>query len=118
MRLAPVSVNPLDDVDDNKRRPGRQIAEVREFLRAWDPIGVIDDLIADGQPPNEYDDYAPHIVGMLQRGVTQEDLFVHLRYCRTGAMGLASNDAADTATAREIYSWWQRETLTVDPNVG
>jgi hypothetical protein len=116
--LARLSVRPLADVDDNKRRPRRQIGEVEKLLRAWDPIGVIGDLIADGLPPNEYDDYAPHIVGMLQRGATREDLVAHLRYCRTGAMGLEPNDAADTATANEICAWWHRETLTVDPNVG
>ncbi|HEX7706493.1 MAG TPA: hypothetical protein VF701_08555 [Thermoanaerobaculia bacterium] len=79
---------------------------------------MIEDLLADGLPPNEYDDYAPYIVGMLQRGATRDDLIAHLRYCRTGAIGLDPNDSADTAVANEIYGWWQQESLAGGSTVG
>ncbi len=99
----------LDDMDERKRRTMRQIREVEKFLREWDPIGVTDDLVADGLPPDEYDNYAPHIVGLLQRGETVEDLAAHLRYCRTGAMGLVEDDASDIAVATKILEWWRQE---------
>lgn len=95
---------------DNIRQQARQqIRAVEDFLREWDPIGVIPDLRADGLPPDEYDSYAPHVVGMLQRGVTAADLAKHLGYCRTSAMGLSPNDAADHGAASKILAWWQRE---------
>jgi hypothetical protein len=102
----------LADVDDIRRLARHQIRIVENILREWDPIGVIDDLVADGLPPNEYDDYAPHIVGLLQRGASVEQLAHHLRYCRTQAMGVAENDEADSAIARQIHAWWENERST------
>ena len=87
----------------------RQIHEVERVLREWDPIGIIDDLVADGLPPNEYDNYAPHIVGLLQSDTTVEDLAAHLRYCRTGAIGLPADDAGDALIANRLMEWWQNE---------
>jgi hypothetical protein len=84
-----------------------QIQAIEEVLRRWDPIGVIADLVADGLLPNEYDDYAPHIVGMLSRGASAEELARHLSYCRTGAMGLRANVAEDRKYAQEIYERWR-----------
>lgn len=60
-----------------------EIRMVEEQLRRWDPIGVIADLEADGLLRSEYDGYAPHIVGMLQRGCEADDLATHLEHCRT-----------------------------------
>lgn len=98
-------------MDDRKRRATtqRQLREVEQFLREWDPIGIIDDLVADGLPPTEYDDYAPHILGLLQWSATVEELAAHLRYCRTGAIGLPQDDAADKLIAMRIIEWWRRE---------
>ena len=59
------------------------------LLREWDPIGVIHDLVADGLEPNEYDSYAPHILGMLHSGVSGQELTKHLADCRTLSMGLS-----------------------------
>jgi hypothetical protein len=86
-----------------------QIRAIEEVLRRWDPIGVIADLVADGLLPNEYDDYAPHIVGMLARGASVEELAHHLSYCRTGAMGLRANAAEDRNYAQEIHDWWRQQ---------
>lgn len=99
----------MNDVDDIRRKTRRRLREVEGVLRAWDPIGVIDGLIADALPPNEYDDYAPHILGLLQRGATHEELVAHLRSCRTGAMGLEPDDSADATTAQDLCAWWARE---------
>jgi hypothetical protein len=80
-----------------------QIHAIEEVLRRWDPIGVIADLVSDGLLPNEYDDYAPHIVGMLARGASVEEIARHLSYCRTGAMGLSANATEDRLYAQAIH---------------
>jgi hypothetical protein len=84
-----------------------EIRLVKEKLRQWDPIGVIPDLIADGLPPNEYDTYAPTIVGMLQRDCTPAELAHHLEYCRTLAMGLPANRAAGHEFAERLVAFWK-----------
>jgi len=95
---------------DNKALKREAMAEIRaveEILRRWDPIGVIPSLLENELPPDEYDGYAPYIVGMLRRGSGLEDLSSHLNHCRTGAMGLPPNPAADRQVAGELLAWWQ-----------
>ena len=99
-------------MNDIQRDAKRWIRHVEVLLRSWDPIGVIPDLEADRLLANEYNDYAPHIVGLLHRGATESELAAHLRHCRTQAMGLPPDDAADLSTAREILAWWREETHT------
>jgi hypothetical protein len=72
---------------------------------------VIPDLIADGLPPNEYDTYAPHIVGLLARGATVEEVTDHLEHCRTRAMGLRRDRAADRKLAEMLVSLWRERRL-------
>ncbi len=86
-----------------------QLAAIEELLREWDPIGVIEDLKSDGLPPNEYDDYAPYILGMLRNAATVDELTNHLRYCRTRAMGLDPNDSMDIAFAKRIHDSWHHQ---------
>jgi len=89
-----------------KRRALTDIEAVKEALRRWDPIGVIPDLLENELPPDEYDDYAPHIVSMLAQGCSVDDLCRHLEYCRTQAMGLGADPVLDRRVADELVRWW------------
>ena len=82
------------------------IVAIRAVLREWDPIGVIPDLIEEGLPPDEYDNYAPYILGLLQRSCSVAEITAHLEYCRTGAMGLSRNPEVDAAVAASLLEWW------------
>lgn len=117
-RATPLTRGPLADVAEIKRETRGHIRAVEELLRKWDPIGVIPDLAEDGGPLDEYDSYAPFIVGMLHRGADLAELAAHLNYCRTSAMGLFPDREADMATANAIYQWWQAFHGSESPNVG
>ena len=84
---------------------------VKATLRRWDPIGVIPELIESGIPPNEYDGYAPHILGMLQRGCTAAELQAHLEFTREETMGMGrafpDTTAAAKSVATDLVLWWQ-----------
>lgn len=108
-RVLAAEQQPLDGVTNSKQKIHEQIDAIERILRVWDPIGVIADLEEDGLPPNEYDDYAPHILGLLQREVGVTELAAHLEHCRTAAMGLPSNRVADEAIAISLLSWWESE---------
>jgi len=105
--VAAVSSKPLENVGEIRREARAQLRAVEALLRKWDPIGVIPDLAEAGGPLDEYDSYAPYIVGILHRGASVTEVATHLSYCRTGAMGLPANHQADLAAASEIYEWWQ-----------
>ena len=115
---AQLTAETLAAVADIKREQRAHIRAVEELLRKWDPIGVIPDLAEDGGPLDEYDSYAPYIVGMLHRGADLAQLAAHLNYCRTGAMGLFPDREADMATANAILQWWQTIHGSEGPNVG
>lgn len=83
-----------------------QIEMVRAALRRWDPIGVHPDW-PECPAKDEYDSYAPQILGMLKRGATESELTTHLRKLRTERMGLPAHDSSDEATARELLEGWR-----------
>jgi hypothetical protein len=80
-------------VPDQKILKSAAMADIRlveAILRRWDPIGVEPGTVA---PPDEYDDYAPHIVSMVKSGCTVEELAAHLEHLGFETMGLGlSND--------------------------
>jgi hypothetical protein len=76
-----------------------QIGKVEAVLRRWDPIGVLPGKVA---PADEYDSYAPHIVSLVQRGGSVEQLVAHLSHLRTQTMGMPANPELDSKAAKEI----------------
>ena len=78
---------------------------VQAILRSWDPIGVF--VMDPGWPADEYDSYAPQIVGMLAEGASVESVTKHLEHLRTKTMALPANREADTACARRLLAWWK-----------
>ncbi len=64
------------------------IETVKEALRCWGPIGVIESLLEDGLPPDEYDGYAPQILSEISNGATAETIAKQLAWIRSSSMGL------------------------------
>ena len=55
--------------------------------KEWDPIGVNDDVDAEG----EYDSYALQIFVMLNQGSTDADVLSYLNWVEDEAMGLGKS---------------------------
>ena len=70
------------------------------LLRDWDPIGIA----AHPGAQDEYDSYAPHIVGMLVRGTNVEWLADHLHELATVSMGLRGNSALEAKVAAKLLA--------------
>lgn len=63
---------------------------VKEALRRWDPIGVIDLLLEDNLPPDEYDSYAPQIFAYVRDGADSATIAKQLAWIRSSSMSLGS----------------------------
>lgn len=61
---------------------------VEEALRCWDPIGVIESLLEEGLPPNEYDGYAPQTFAYVRDGADSKKIAKQLAWIRSSSMGL------------------------------
>ena len=85
-----------------------ELKRIQEFLREWDPIGVIEDLKEAGLPPDEYDSYAGRIHTMLRTGCNIEELAEHLNTCESEWMGLGPGyDERNRPIAGRIIQWWR-----------
>jgi len=74
---------------NRKQQIDNALSDVRRILlNVWDPIGV--NHVSEAN--DEYDGYAPAMVGMLLRGATEADLVHHLRKIETENMGLSYLD--------------------------
>jgi len=99
-------VGRMDDKEALKKEVKNELASVQRILQRWDPIGVIDMLLEDGLPPDEYDSYAPVVLGMLRRGCSREELVDHLGRVQVESMGLGPWPERDRRTADELLAWW------------
>jgi len=87
------------------RRPdARGHLKVMELLRAWDPVGVLDDR---DWPRDEYDMYSAPIVRMLDDGVSEDDLYDHLKRIVTERMEIPCDEVKTRRTARELMEFWK-----------
>jgi len=87
-----------------KRAYAKGHLKVLEMLRQWDPIGVV---CEDNQ--DEYDSYAPKIVGMLDARCDASTLANHLGQIRIEWMGLPDSESAkhrDIQIAQRLVDWW------------
>ena len=68
----------------------------------WDPIGVNtgDEWSA---PDDEYNSYAPHIAGLLVKGVEVEKIAKALGKMAESSMGLNASPSHDIKTAKKLY---------------
>ena len=94
-----------------KRQFRKDIEVVKDALRDWDPIGIIPELVKSGLPPSEYDGYAPHVLGMLQRGCSLDEISEFLEYTSEETMGLGPrtplSKAANSKVAADLLAWWK-----------
>ena len=88
-----------DDKAGRKRDELQRVATVQEILRRWDPIGVRPGELA---PADEYDSYAAHVVSIVARGCSFEQLCTHLRGIRVDTIGVEPNPGRDGEVANEI----------------
>jgi hypothetical protein len=75
-------------MDKSRRRALREeIRAVAVVLRReWDPISGG----ADGVPADEYDSYAPVLVGMIERGQSDRAIAEHLSHLESDVIGVGS----------------------------
>ena len=78
-------------------------AELCSLLRAWDPIGVA------GEPPDEYDSYAPRLAGALRRGASTSEVLAYLTHVRD-QIGVDPDEDRDRDTAVTIVDWYRAST--------
>lgn len=83
-----------------------QLRVIEDFLRTWDPIRVI--ASPDGRL-DEYDTYAPQILGKLQAGVDANALAQHLHELATREMGVCGDVARELNLAQALLAWWVSE---------
>ena len=76
-----------------------QLRVIEDFLRAWDPIGVIGSH-------DEYDSYAPAILAKLQAGVDTPALAQHLTGLATREMGVRGDVSRELDFAQKLFAWW------------
>ena len=75
--------------EEFRRSIASKIRTVSAALRAdWDPIGrgQMEDLPAD-----EYESYAPSVVGLIERGANDAELADHLASIESEQMGLTTS---------------------------
>ncbi|HRP08119.1 MAG TPA: hypothetical protein PLL69_06480 [Gemmatimonadales bacterium] len=75
------------------------VAKVQAILRRWDPLGIRPGQLG---PADEYDSYAPHIVSVVARGCSREQLCTHLGTLSTDTFGVSAARELDWQIAGEI----------------
>ena len=88
----------------DRQKLRRELRAVEGKLREWDPIGVLSDPT---WPRDEYDSYAPQVLGLLQSGATVNVLADHLNNIATLSMGLRARPDNESAFAEGLLKWWK-----------
>jgi len=83
-----------------------QLRVIENFLRLWDPIGV---LASPEGRSDEYDVYAPAILAKFQAGVDHQTLAQHLHGLAVCEMGLGGDVAHELDFAQQLLAWWASE---------
>jgi len=83
------------------------IAVIEDALRRWDPICVLPGPNDDQGPMDEYDSYARQVLSMLMQGCDTRELQRWIGLIRTDSMGLKTDPASDSETARKLVTWWR-----------
>lgn len=79
----------------------RQLRDVNLILwSAWDPIGC-------GVPTDEYESYAPQILGLLRKEPPIEEVIAMLSALRTEQIGLEPDPTTDRDVALKLTDWYE-----------
>jgi hypothetical protein len=93
-------IDPIDS--DYLRRPdAKGHLKVMASLRDWDPIGVV-----TANNPDEYDMYSAEIVHMLDAGVSERELYRHLKRLATKHMCVGCNRRRTKEMAHDLVEFW------------
>jgi hypothetical protein len=92
---------------DRQAEARHDLEEVEAALRRWDPIGVLPGPGDDQGPMDEYDSYAPQVLGLLMRGSGVTEVEQHLVAIRTKTMGCPAHPPTDRSIAEQLVSWWR-----------
>ena len=68
---------------------------IKEALRHWDPIGVIDFSEEDSVADNEYDSYASGVLSYLEKGANSKGIANHLAQIRYVSIGLGNDKPSE-----------------------
>ena len=74
-----------------KKQEEKYLAIVKDALRHWDPIGVIDFSDEGSITDNEYDSYASGLLSFLEGGANAKGIANHLAQVRSVSMCLGSS---------------------------
>ncbi len=93
--------------------PTSLVRTISLFLdRHWDPIGVYSFGREEGPPPGtEYERYAAHVLGMLQRGETAASISHYLNTQATRSMRVGPGPTK--AVAVRLHDWWNSQNATL-----
>lgn len=73
-----------------QKKPDLEI--ISRYLQFWDPLGVIEDLAADGQPLSEYDSYALEIHRLLEKRAGIKGITAALKDIQLNRMALKNTN--------------------------
>ena len=78
--------------------------KVKQALRKWDPIGVFN--IDDDWPEDEYDSYSGHVVGLLDRGASKEEIVAYLRTTCEQHIGVGFDRLKTERIVADLLAYW------------
>jgi len=105
------------DERELRRRAAGRLVMVARFLQAWDPAGVVRDLVTTGNAPDEYDAYAGGVLTLLVKDASVEELSAHFVALRAD-LGLPADTIGDYEFAAGLRTWWQRHLPDPDSSLG
>ena len=87
--------------NEYEHRPSSLRDVQRALWERWDPIGV--NTVTNTGPVDEYDGYAPRVLGLIYRGATDREIAEALRSIEVDWMGLDPRPLEGLVTvARQI----------------
>lgn len=83
---------------------------IKEVLRHWDPISVIDLTSKEGHDEDEYDAYATGVLSALERRKNAKGIANHLAQVRSLSIGLgnASPNEREKEIGEKLVAWRDR----------
>jgi hypothetical protein len=97
-------VNDQMDSEYVRRPDAQRHLKVMELLRKWDPIGVLDDT---EWPDDEYDIYSAPMARMLDAGISEKNLYNHMKSIVKERMELACDKKKTKQIAHELVEFWK-----------
>jgi hypothetical protein len=84
------------------RADGQGYLKVLEYLRQWDPLGVVEEA------PDEYDSYAPEIIRKLDAGIEADNLTAYLVNLAEETMGIPCDQMPTSDIAKDLVEFWKK----------